>query len=148
MAVRDEIKKWTGRGANYWLDYIGICARKTAKRIKRGRFKGGLTCEPQLWLPELTRAVWRSMVRKVPEEVDGNIVCAKIMSLILTLWTCRIIKAKAYDARRPLKVRKMMMVKLTQYHRDLIDCVSDESQDQSYFPKQEWDLPFVVKAVK
>lgn len=145
MAVEQTIKKWTGKSSRYWLDFIGNTAKKTAKKIKRGPWKGGLTCEPQLWMPALVKSVWNTMKKKVPPAMDGNISCSRVVSLILTLWTSRIIRAKAYDCRRELKARKRMMRVLVDYHGNLMDCVSDESRDGSYFPSQEWESPYHAK---
>lgn len=135
---------WTGEGKKFWLNWIGekIGKYATGPKVK---IKGNVHDTMKKgwrWLQDLSKEVWDRTVTRLPDGMDENILCARITGLILTLWTCRIIRAKSYDPRRPAKVRRTMMDRFVDTGRFLIECVADESLDHAYFPSQEWDPPF------
>jgi len=76
---------------------------------------------------------------------DGNIARARVLSLIVTLWTCRVIRAKCHNTHYPKKDRKKSLVGNYQsYLAALQECIIDDSQDHLYFPHVgDWDSPFL-----
>ena len=132
------LQKGTGKGSQYWMDWIGntILSYTDDKR----------TTQSNLWLHDLADEVFAEVKERFDLiQVDENIITSTLASLILTLWSCRVRRAKAYDPRRPLDARKTMMEGLLQYHASLLECMVDESKDAEYFPAQEWQPPCSVK---
>lgn len=134
----------TGDGCQYWMDLIGSLIVKHTKPSDNPLH--GST-ESNLWLRDLSDELWsRIPSRHDLTKLDENIICSSLLSLILTLWSCRIKRAKAYDPRRPVEIRKRMLKRANEFHAALLACMTDESHDHEYFPKQEWDPPFAPGA--
>ena len=136
MIVDDFLKNRTGDGAQFWMDWIG-------NQIPKYTTENRLT-QSDLWLRDLSEEIFKRVKQRYDLTViDENILCSSIMSIILTLWSCRIIKAKAYDQRRQLEARQKMMSNLNDYHHALLDCMVNETMDHLFFPKQQWHPPFI-----
>lgn len=132
----DLLIKATGEGARYWMDFVGKAIFDCTDQFTRGS-------RPAVWLAVLSAEVWdRIRTRHDWKVMDENIVCSKALSLILALWSCRVVRAKAYDNRRPLEARKGMLDRLTEFCMALTRCMVDESRDHVYFPAQDWSPPF------
>ena len=146
MSIVDrELISETGWGSQEWMDFIGNQIGKRSKPIRGS--KGLQTTDASLWVGDLADELWKRISERDDWSArDENIVCAKLLSLIFSLWACRIIRAKAYDPRRPVKQRRRALRKLVQYHHALLECMVDESKDSEFFPAQEWDSPFSSKA--
>ncbi len=141
--VDKTLKKWTGQGAQYWFDRIGALIARTAKPVKGYAVS---TCDPAQWVGELAREICKAAHPKIPTAADENITAARLLSLLLAGWFARIARAKAYDPRRPVKVRRQVMGRLQDYSEALLGVLTDESMDPSLFPAQEWDVPFAKNA--
>lgn len=96
-------------------------------------------------MKDLIDAVWKS-IEKMPcydwNKMDGNIILSSLVGTILVLFACRITRAKSYDGRRPVEIRKKMMHSLCQTHHALFDIFVNESRDHIFCPSQGWDPPF------
>jgi hypothetical protein len=139
--VNSILKKETGRGLKEWLDFIGEDIGKRSKPLKGSN--GLWTTDVDLWLSDLARELWKTVPSRHDLNCkDENIICARLMALILAAWSCRIIRAKAYDPRRPVAARRKALGKLGDHCKALLECVADESMDCILFPSQEWDSPF------
>lgn len=126
----------TGRGRKEWMDFIGASIANCTDPDTK-------FTEVADWLDELLFSVWEGVEPRIDlTKVDENIATAKQLAVILTLWTARIMRAKAYDARRPLKDRERFLVRLEEFAKQLSECVCDESMDPTYFPDQEWQSPY------
>jgi hypothetical protein len=130
----------TGEPSLYWLNRIGTLIGKHSKAI-RGT-KGLESTEVHKWVAELGREVSRRVrLRSAPTQ-DENLGVSLVLGLILSLFGIRIVRAKCYDPRRPVRVRRQVLNKsLLRYQTALLEVLVDESQDAKYFPKQEWDSP-------
>lgn len=142
--IEDILIKGTGEGCKFWCDYIGNLIPKYSKPTDNPLH--GFT-ESNLWVRDLADEIWKRVQERYDlTRLDENIITSKLLTLILGLWSCRIIRAKAYDPRRPVEIRQGMMKKLLEYHHALLDCISDESNDHVFFPSQGWDAPFAPNA--
>lgn len=137
--VEELLLEGTGETADWWMNFIGerVVAHTDDKR----------STDSGAWLKDVADALWgRVKPRYDLTVMDENIICSSLASLIYTLWSCRIRRAKSYDPRRPLEVRKGMMGRLLGYQHALLDYMTDESRDHVYFPAQEWGPPFAPNA--
>ena len=138
--IENALRNGTGEGCQFWMDFIGNSIAMHSTHPE-GAVHGDT--QSNLWLRDLANTLWeRIPLHHDLTVVDENIISAHLMSLILTLWTCRIIKAKACDKRRPVHLRQQAMRKGLLCHQQLVQCISDESRDHEFFPAQEWELPF------
>lgn len=133
------LRKWTGQGIKYWCGRIGSLIAKTAKPVEGYAVS---TCDPAEWIGELSKEICKASHPKIPVEADENLVAVRLLSLLLAAWFARIVRAKAYDPRRPVKPRRMMMKRFQEYSEELLGVLTDESMDSALFPDQEWDSPF------
>lgn len=148
LMAKNNIDKWllktTGKDSEYWLDFIGHAIVKRSHPIRGA--KGLQNTKSDLWMGDLATALFKAARPKMLQLADENISLSRIMGLVLSLWSCRVIRAKAYDPRRNPKHRRMALERLVQYGRLLTDCLTDESLDAVYFPSQEWDSPYSPNA--
>lgn len=137
-------KQYTERGVKYWMNRIGELIAKGGKKIKG--YKTLKTESPERWMCELTNEIVPLIYKNAPSGSDENLAATRILSLLYTLWFYRLCRAKAYDCRRPVEVRKQIMERLEEYSAVLFGCLIDESFDSKFFPSQEWESPFVKNA--
>jgi hypothetical protein len=142
-AVDIELRHMTGKDSVYWLNFIGESIGNRTDSLR--------STNVALWLNDLSVHLW-DRIRSNPvhnfEVIDENILCARALAIIFTLWSCRIIRAKAYDKRRSVQSRQGMLRKLTSHASILMECMIDEELDPIYFPKQEWDSPFAPEKIQ
>lgn len=138
------IEDGTGETCQFWMDFIGNMIQKHTKPSDNPLH--GFT-ESDQWLIELSQELWkRVQPRHDLTKMDENIICSSLMGLILVQWSCRVRRAKSYDPRRPVEIRKGMMKRFLDYQHALMDAMMNEENDHNFFPKQEWDPPFVPGA--
>jgi len=136
--VNKYLKHWTGRDAEHWMNRIGVLIHKCAKPIKG--HKGLFSCEPVVWVKHLTEEITTNH-KKCPKEADENILVAKLLSIVLVLWSYRIGRAKCHDPRRPVKQRRQGLERAVAFGSLIAKCLLDETHDPRFFPAQEWDVP-------
>lgn len=134
------ITERTWQPPKHWLDLIGTLIVENSKPLKG--FPKLSTSNTAGWLVAFTKVISKEVEKRTPTHYDENIAVAKVLSVLLTLWVYRISRAKAYDPRRPIKVRKQAIDRTSQYALLLMQIVTDESVDPVYFPVQEWDPPY------
>ena len=83
----------------------------------------------------------RGMPKKGPP-YDGNMRMACVLSYVLALWYLRLHRAKAYDPRRPVKLRQGAYWSRLGYAQALFVAITDESLDPKMFPGQNWESPW------
>jgi hypothetical protein len=143
------LKSATGYGRRYWFcrvetliaDDVKPFSDKEQWRVKAGL---GIGVANGVWFGRLANEVWATMKGRLSYGADGNIFAAQSLMLILALWYCRVQRAKCFDPKRPYKKwRKNGMLVQREIHKCLLECMTDESMDHIYFPKQEWMSPFL-----
>ncbi len=145
LALNRQLTDGTGYDAHWWMCLIGKYIGKHSRPSENPLH--GFT-ESNLWLRDLADEIWTNVkLHHDLTKIDENILCSKLMSLILTVWTCRIIRAKAYDPRRPIALRRIMLERANKYHHALLDCMVDESDDQLFCPEQDWETPYKQDAM-
>ncbi len=141
--MANDVEKWlkseTGYGSVYWLDYVGQRIKKHSKPVKGSVHD---TTDPEKWLKDLVHYFWGIMKTKDWQVRDENLACAATLSMILCLWFSRCARAKSYDKRRPIKLRKKAQERLITYWKAMLECFVDESRDPLMFPSQEWESPY------
>lgn len=142
MTADDYLRKYTGKPAEFWLYVIGQEVHNHTNPTTRAS-------DVNAWLRGIHLMLWHT-IKDMPcynwAVQDENIVIASLLGLILSLWACRITRAKAHDPRRPLDARHRMMEKLLELQHVLFDAVVNENFDHHYFPAQEWTSPFTQGA--
>ena len=140
----DALRKLTSHDSVYWVACVQSLITKHSKPTKDPNHS---ETDSGAMLRELSDYVWSAILATVDlKTTDENMSSAQAMSLVLTLWTCRIRRAKAYDPRRPVELRKKAMERLSLYHHSLLECMMNEANDANYFPGQEWDCPYSPNA--
>jgi hypothetical protein len=145
------LKRATGKGRRYWMQWIELCIENqsvhlTPEEIKEYTDRGetpplGRMDVSKDWLADLSK----ELIPCAYDQGDGNIARARVMSLIVTLWTCRVIRAKCYNTRYVKKDRKQgLLGNYRAYFAALQECMLDESLDHLHFPHVgKWDSPFL-----
>lgn len=141
--VNKILLRLTGKRLQHWYSRIGVLIGDASKPIGSSGLE---STDTEKWIGKLAVEIGRAVDVTLPVTHDENIAAARCMTLILGLWSTRIIRAKAYDPRRPLKARRAMMLSFAQQQRALLECVADESEDPRLFPAQSWDNPLAKDA--
>ena len=147
MKTGDWIKEKTGRTESYWMRRIGTLIGKHSKGKVSVKYKGRVcvhgTVEVLDWFADLSREVERAVVKYLPSnKYDENMAFAAAMSFILMRWFVSLVRAKAYDGRRPVKGRQKMMNARMRFCIEVVRFMVDESRDHLDYPAQKWDPPF------
>lgn len=132
----------TGWSSDFWFKWIGERIAYHSKPVD-----GSVHSESDVlaWVKDLAQYIFTTIYpMKIYDwsKMDGNIIVSSLLGLILTSWSVRIVRAKSYDGRRPVDVRRMMMQSLNFLHHAILDSIVNESCDHIYFPSQGWDPPF------
>lgn len=134
------IECWTQRDSEYWMGRIeAIIHSQMVPAKKKGEL--GTMKKGSCWLKDLSREIWKAVAKA--KTGDHNIVAAMVLSTLLTLWTCRVCRAKCYDPRRPRQDRRDFMNRLLKYQHAIFDAMADESRDHEFFWNQPWDIPWL-----
>lgn len=140
MKADEDILLATGKNASHWMKRIGTLVTKHSYKIKGG--KGLEACHSDRVMADLAKEVFRAIKPNCNSGTDENIYLAKVLGLILVLWSVRIARAKGYDPRRELSGRRSIITAtMPKYAASVISCLVDQSMDAAWFPDQEWDDP-------
>lgn len=133
------LNEWTGYGRRYWMAFVQNAVGRSAKV---GEQDG---CRPNFWVRDVVDSLWACLVEKVKKRkyrgIDGNVLCGRLLSLILSLWTCRVMRAKGHDPERSLSDRRGYLDHLNKFQIALQEAMVDERLDRVYFPEQDWVPP-------
>ena len=141
MKKKTWLEERTGKSFFYWSNRIGILISKHAYK---GKDPIHSEVDIEDWMGDLSKELEKRMGPS--GRYDGNMRYASALGMILTGWFVRLIRAKCYDPRRPVKIRRQMMNRRTAYLQELMKLIVDESQDPKMFPKQKWDVPHSKEA--
>lgn len=85
----------------------------------------------------------KEIQRRFPksEQYDGNMRMAATLSYVLGFWYSRLHRAKCYDPRRPVRLRKAAYFQRYSWALAMFNALLDESDDCDMF-KQKWETPF------
>lgn len=143
--MRDAwLKSRTGKDFRWWNLFVGNAIARHARKTKKSVHD---EVDVPDWMGDFTEELDRRVSRLLPSnKYDNNMAFAASASYVLMRWFVRLARAKSYDPRRPVKVRRKMMGRLTEYCREVVGFMVDESGDADNYPKQEWDPPFAPGA--
>lgn len=96
------------------------------------------------WIQPLTEEVQERVLERC-RGGDENIGIAMVVSYILATWAGRIARAKSFDPRRPVELRKGAYAAWLAWVRRMNETLVDESLDPSFF-EQPWESPFLPDA--
>lgn len=133
----DWLSASTGHDGKWWVAKIQALITKHS-RPTRDPWHG--TTKTAHMVADLVREIEKVSPKKVRYEV--NMHMASVLSLALATWYLRVHRAKSYDPRRPVKLRKAAYFQRLGYAAALFLAMEDESQDQEHFPGQNWETPF------
>ncbi len=102
------------------------------------------TADVRSWIWLLAKDVVTSFPKR--GKFDENMRAAAVLSLILATWFLRVKRAKCWDPRRPIRLRKQAYQQWLQYAQALALAVADERIDPVVFAGQKWDSPFAPGA--
>ena len=140
------LKSWTGRGRRQWMWWI---EDRIAFHSGTDKYDGKIMMKENTnWLRDLTEEVYHPSIVGPHRTGDGNMLAAQLISLILTLWFSRILRAKIYSENYPIKPRKGKHNVKMIYHAAMMEAMTDESLDHKYFPTKEFVSPFTSKKRK
>ena len=133
----DWLSASTGHDARWWVAKIQGFIVKHTKPTKDPWH--GRTATRRA-MADLMREVERT--RPKTGRYDENMRMASVLSLVLATWYLRVHRAKSYDPRRPVKLRKAAYFNRLGYAAAFFLAIEDESLDQEHFPGQKWETPF------
>ena len=134
----DWLAAITGHDGRWWVARVQSFVTKHARPTRDPKHK---TAEPEKIIADLTREIMKA-AKKTNRVGDGNMLAACALSLILATWYLRLSRAKSYDPRRPVRLRKAAYFSRLNYAAALFLAMEDESFDQGHFPGQNWETPF------
>jgi len=137
------LKHMTKRSRIAWLQYVnGVIAAHSTMR----------TSDPDhgasnalAWTADLMREIHASHPKK--GTFDGNMRQAAIAALVFALWYSRVQRAKAYDPRRPVVLRRAALATWRKFWHAMFDAAVYEGEDAEVFSGQHWDPPWSPHAV-
>lgn len=136
----------TGHPRTFWV-------AKVQEEIGRASYKVQDQVHDETWTANWLTCISTqvaSCVDRHPDvtnaKTDGNILAARVMTVILGTWAARVIRAKTYDPRRPIDKRQQALARLVQFQTMMLEAMVDESHDHEHFPGQEWDDPWAPGA--
>lgn len=118
------------------MDRIQTLIKKHSRKTRDPKHD---STDPQKWMAELTKDIMKSGLMG---QYDENMRTASIMAVVLTLWYTRVHRAKIYDPRRPVEVRKRAYFVRQSFRENMFRMMTDESKDPTLFPGQQWETPF------
>ncbi len=133
----DWLAATTGHDGRWWVAKIQALITKHSRPTKDPRHGRTMTGK---MIADLVREIEKTAPTKYA--FDGNMRMANILSLVLATWYLRVHRAKSYDPRRPVALRKQAYFSRLGYAMALFRAIEDESQDQEHFPGQRWETPF------
>jgi hypothetical protein len=135
------ILKNTKKDAVRWfLDVQKCIAAHTSPPRTRGKYKGHGTTDTKKWIDDLYWLIWRK--RPKGKAYDENMYLAAAMGYVLVLWYTRIQRAKAYDPRRPIEIRKGAIDRIPHYLSSLVHDLLDDSIDAHTLAGQDFEPPY------
>ena len=154
MAARQKIKRskrrhkatepqqqWvgavTGKDRKYWVALVQKLIAKHSRPTKDPWH--GVTATAKV-----IEALVKEIVKTYPkqERFDENMRMAAVLSYILATWYARVHRAKSYDPRRPVRLRKDAFMSRQRWAVAMFQTVIDESEDAEMFPGQKWETPW------
>lgn len=135
------LEQLTGKSHRYWVAWVERQIRRTI--TPNPRDPKHPCCDPRQWLQTLQQTL-EQYRPSTPHDV--NLFYTAALSQILALWYLRVQRAKAYDPRRPVKLRRQALQRWQHYAESLMRLVVDEQDDARSFPGQDWDPPFAPRA--
>lgn len=128
-----------------WLRFVerSIVKSQYGKKI-RIKTKDGTGLHSQNswdWLGEMMVEVINS-IPKDGRMRDPNMFVARRLGIVLLTWFVRVSRAKCFDPRRPLVLRKKAYALWLENLSGITSLLMDDRDDPKIWPGQKWDNPF------
>jgi len=134
---KDWLSEVTGRDRRWWVARVQGLITKHSKPTKDPHHGATATAKVIAELTSDLQKMWDGNGK-----FDGNMRTAAALSMILATWYLRLHKAKAFDPRRPVKLRQSAYYQRLSYAMAMFRAIEDESLDAEMFPGQNWESPF------
>ena len=131
---------YTGHDSAYWVEWI---QRRIARYFEAEPDNPHPECDPGEWLGDLVEEVMQSRIVRYGDE---NIQMSLVLATILSTWSLRLARTKAYDPRRPIALRQLALQSFTHSQQTLFDAITNERRDAEFFTLPRWDFPHDPKA--
>ena len=132
-----------------WLERIeSLISKHSTPARTRGKYKGHASTDSVAWVQELTVEVQKD-IRLCNKGIgyDENMALASRMGQILAVWYCTVHRAKSFDARRPLNLRRDANFKVVRYRGLMVQMMSDDWLMFRAFPNQPYNYPWGEGAI-
>jgi len=139
---RTWLHQATGKSPTYWLNLIQREIKKASRKSADPKHD---ETDVSMWMEALVLKVLE-LQAGIKGKLDGNMRAAAVVSQILALWFIRVQRAKAYDPRRPIALRKKALVRWADYLTAMQRLGLDESADTRIFQTQRWESPWDPRA--
>jgi hypothetical protein len=137
---RDELEAMTGRDAIWWTLFVQAVIADAFRDNPKD--PDHPVCDPAEWLNE----VLQELADRRPKAYgDENMWLARALSLVLATWDARISRAKAFDPRRPVALRRQAYNSYLRFGHALAAVTLDERGDFEMFD-QPWESPYDPEA--
>jgi hypothetical protein len=131
------LKARTKRSRVAWMQLVNGAI---AKHSRASRDPDHGETQVLKWVADVAKAVQDTAPQR--GRYDGNMREAMVLSLVLALWFSRVQRAKAYDPRRPVWVRRAALARWREFWREMLDAAVNEVDDPEVFSGQHWDPPW------
>ena len=127
------------------LEWVGIIQTAIRRHSRPSSDPDHSETNALKWVHDLAKEVQATAPKK--GQYDENMRLASIIALALTYWFSRVQRAKAYDPRRPVVLRRAALQRWHDFWRDMLDGAIFEAEDAELFPGQHWDPPWSEHAI-
>jgi hypothetical protein len=139
--IHSRLEELSGYDEGVWMHIIQRQIKKhSGPPMKRGKYKGHSKTKVSAWVSEICSMLLKNI--KDGKEYDGNMRFAAAAGMIFATWYVRIQKAKAMDPRRPLKLRRLALLRANEYVAAMNFMLGNEFWDDIVFHDQEWENPW------
>lgn len=145
------IEHMTGKDRQWWVAKVQALITKNSKPTK-DPWHGTTNTEKMVQdlMKEIKKTYGHDFQAKTGSRIsametrrfDENMRMASVLGYVLTLFYARLHRAKAYDPRRPVKLRQVAYQQRHLWSIAMFRAMTDESEDQDHFPGQKWESPF------
>lgn len=137
IKLQDWLCEVTGHDRKWWVARVQGLITKHSKPTKDPHHAETATANVITDLTRDLQRLWDGTGR-----FDGNMRTVAVLSIVLATWYLRVHRAKIYDPRRPVKLRRSAYYQRLSYAMAMFKAIEDESLDAEMFPGQNWEFPF------
>ena len=148
LGLRTKADRSVSARIEYWVTRVQyLIGEYSTRPAESGPLKGHSRTNALAWVIALASELEQdARKRSEGEPYDGNMALAADLGMVLATWYACVHRAKSYDMRRPLEVRRDANTRVVQYRGQLEILMSSDVLMGLLFYDQPWNFPFGMGA--